>query len=62
MKDLKTRNEIDDIYKWRLEDMFETAEEWQKDCLPSSKAQYPRGQKSPGTGKAPPKIASCRTG
>ena len=30
MKDLKTRNEIDDIYKWRLEDMFETAEEWQK--------------------------------
>ena len=24
MKDLKKRNEIDAIYKWRLEDIFET--------------------------------------
>lgn len=30
MKDLKKRNEIDAIYKWRLEDIFETVEEWQK--------------------------------
>ena len=30
MKEIKKRDEIDAKYKWKLEDLFENAEAWQK--------------------------------